>query len=152
MFRPIWSRWKEWRLTQPVHVHYRMLRARNLTLQCVWNTRTIVISTSNCHLELLQYLSLYHACFLFICMYLWPYYWINKVCHIFSLFVSNRSSHNQMTEYFEEYYEYIIFFVALKLLYMGSYGKIWTKQEPIRTLGFALRLICHIITCIIKKG
>ena len=103
MFRPIWSRWKEWRLTQPVHVHHSILRAGNLTLQCVWNTRTIVISTSNCHLELLQYLSLYHACFLFICMYLWPYYWINKVCHIFLLFVSNRSSHNQMTEYFEEH-------------------------------------------------
>ena len=44
-------------------------------------------------------------CFLFTCMYLWPYYWINKVCHIFSLFVSNRSSHNQMTEYFEEHSE-----------------------------------------------
>ena len=45
-------------------------QSQKLNVRCVWNTRAIVISTSNCHLELLQYLSLYHACFLFICMYL----------------------------------------------------------------------------------
>ena len=45
VFRPVRSRWKECRLTQLVHAHHRIFRARNvLTLQCVWNTRTKFIS------------------------------------------------------------------------------------------------------------